>query len=347
MEQFGEFFSILSGDQRLALLMAVVLALGGIALATAGVWLAAMPESGLARWNRSYLARDLVMRVAGGASGDPAEIDALTRRLWQSYGWSFAGGGLGAAIGAGAIACLAVGVAGSLVNVVTSGPNLLEAVFFQGFTLGLALGYLLGTFIITRRVTVPVWTDLRRRRVNDYRAGWLGWGPFALAGLTILTLAIALFSQLPRQGAVSNELHIARNFLPTLPIPILAALAVWALLIPIIGALLCRWIAISPRALTSTDPRIALAADEMRRAISIGHVVSYTWVSSGLTLGAVAMVALTLASGLGDVLQWLLLILGGLAMALGISLNGLRGRLGGRVMGWPSLQSLLAELRMS
>jgi hypothetical protein len=344
MGQLGEYFSILSVDQRRALVMALVMALGGIALAAVGVWGVAMPESGLARWNRSYLARDLRAWGTDGASGNPAEIDALTRRLWQSYGWSLVGGGLGAIMGAGVTAGLALSAAGFLAGVMGDGPSLLETVVFQCFTLGLALGYLLGTLTVTRVATSLAWADLRRRRVSDYRTAWLGWGPFALAGASILLLIASLFSQSPTQSAVAREFRASHTFLAPPTIPSLAAMAVWALLIPVLGALLCHWIATSRRALTSTDPQIARAADEVRRAISIGQVVSYTWVTGGWTLASVTLVALAPAPGMSGVLQWLLGMLGILAFAFGGGLNGLRGRLGGRVTGWPSLRSLSTEM---
>ncbi len=112
MGQSGDFFfSVLSVDQHVALLKAVVMALGGIVLGAVGVWMIAMPESWLAWRNRSFLARDLRAWGAEGASGDPAEIDALTKRLWQSHGWSLVGGGLGAVLGAGVVVGLALNAA--------------------------------------------------------------------------------------------------------------------------------------------------------------------------------------------------------------------------------------------
>lgn len=302
------------------------------------------------------LLRDLMAWGAMVAYSNPAEVVGLTERFTKLVGWLLLGAGLGMVVASSALALLTPSVTGLSLGIMAE-VELGGALVYYGFALGATIGHLAGTYALTRVADGPAWADLRRRRASDYRAGWLAWGTFAMAGVTILPLAAMLIFQ-SRTPAGAVDATFATS--PPWPVPVIVAVMVWTLLIPTLGALLCRWIAASPRALTFTDPQVARAADEMRRAISIGLVTSLTWASGGLTLVGVAFGAVfMLITSLGPtaspllplvvlgilILLILLILLGMLAFAFGLILNALRGRLGGRLAGArPSLRVFLAEM---
>jgi hypothetical protein len=344
---YSQLFSLL--QHAVTLIAACAFAFVGGCVALAGVLALNAPRGWLARWADLRFPRDLMTWGAPPAYRSGAALEPLARRFVQLTGWLLLGGGLGLLVSSGALAWLAISVTRLSLGII-AGTWLSSAIMYFGFELGATLGHLAGTYAVTRVATGPTWADLRRRRVSDYRAGWLGWGPFALAGVAIAPLVAALF--LPpsvQAGGFESALF------PAWPVPVTSAVLVWALLIPTLSALLCRWLATSPRALTFADPQIARAADELRRATGISIVTSFTWMSCGITLMGVAFGApFTLVASFSPAatpllplvvfgILILLSLLGMLALLFGISLSLLRGRLGGRLAHTrPSLEYVLS-----
>ncbi len=324
------------------LFFSCISALIGLGFAAFGLWLLVSPGSLQSQSSSQGFGRNLTAWGATAGNAVPTEMEALHRRFIQLGGWSALGAGLGWTVTTVAQAWLAIGAPGPLASLTGSG-DLPSAILYQSFTLGWALGHLAGSYIVTRVATGPAWADLRRRRASDYRAAWLGWGPFALLGVT-LALLTAMYRMLPHIRITGPSESQPWQTVPT--VPLLPALAVWALLIPCLGALLCRWIATSPRKMTASDPQVARALDERWRAFSIGMVTSYTWVSCGITLTAVADMAsqnLTTPLSLPGFALDALSFLGLAATGFGIGLNVLRGRLGGRLADTrPSLEHVLS-----
>ncbi len=354
MGSYSQLFSLLQNMVALiaacafALLGGCITLVGALVINTSG-WMAR-------RFYPRQLLRDLMAWGAMVAYSNPAEVVGLVERFTQLTGWLLLGGGLGMLAASGALAFLASSVTGLSLGI-EAGTFLGSAIVYYGFALGATIGHLAGTYAVTRVATGPAWADLRRRQVSDYRASWLGWGSFALAGVTILPLVVTLFLQPRIQAQPRIQDGAMDTLFPSWPTPIIVAVIVWALLVPTLGALLCRSIATSPRALTFSDPQVARAADELRRAISIGFVTSLTWASGGLTLTSVGLGApFTLIASFNPATTplpplvvfgslILLSLLGMLALGFGISLGLLRGRLGGRLAGArPSLQVFLAEM---
>jgi hypothetical protein len=319
--------------RQAALFFPSISALIGLCVAGFGVWLIVSPKELQSRSALQRFWRDLTTWGVTPRDPDSAEIETLHKWFIQLAGWSLFGAGLCGTVASAALAWLAIGASGALASVAGS-ADLHGTVLYQSFALGWTLGYLAGSYTVTRVASALAWADLRRRRVSDYRAGWLGWGQFALVGVT-LALLMMMYLKLPHIRFTGASESQPWQTLPN--VPLLPALALWALLIPSLGALLCRWIATSPRTMTASDPQVARAADERWRAFSIGIVTGYTWVSCGITLTAVANMAslnLTIPLSLPGLALDALSFLGVAASSFGLVLNVLRGRLGGKATGW-------------
>lgn len=313
-----------------ALGMLAVIALVGLVAAALGALVATWPNGWLGRRNDRYVLRALANWGALDArDADQAEVVRLARHFTRLNGWAVAGGGLGAALGAVLTGALALALTGALSGVIGDLSTLFITIFYQGFMLGVTAGYLAATRAVTGE-TGAVWAGLRPRRVSDYRAGWLAWGTWALALLAIAPLAAVVALRLPLRLDIGSGPVVEQAG------PWALTIAVWALAIPALAALACHWIVASPRTLSARDPRMARAADEMRRALAINLALGVTWITCGLTLMTVSEVtALTLSQAFAPVgiAVDLLFLAGLLANLFGLGLNMLHGRLGGRVTG--------------
>lgn len=282
------------------------------------------------RWlPRATMTRDLDAWNSG-ITQTTQQRDLILRQLTVSLGWEAFGGGMGLLLATVGVCVVALGLTGALSSLIAGGASVLAILQFQGVALGMTLGFLIGSWRATHRIpTLRPYADLRRRRPSDYRAWWVAWAP-ALSALCAVGPLWLLATQTPH---VTFTLGAQRWLFPTAPV--VGALHGAGVLIPVVATLCVRWLVASPRTLLAADPEAARGADDYRRALGIGSILGWAWMSSGNLLQSVMMIAT--ASGVGREqpivapLLTAIYFLGTASFLAGIGVIALHGRLGGRL----------------
>jgi hypothetical protein len=244
--------------------------------------------------------------------------------------------GIAVALGAAGSGALALRATGALLGLSALGGYPLLVAVYLGALGGMALGTGLGVVRVRRAARRQVaYGDLRQRQLADYRSPLLRWLlPASIACQVIVTALVAstLGARLKIQLVDGSQIAIAPSFWT------LAVLPALSLLVFVLGEVLLTYLATLPRLLLTRNPQLAQPADNMVRARTI-------CTAQGLVLLVVA--ALSQA-------QWYLLLhnvtptlpvldgilLGDALLAFALFAGGLlafnsRGRLGGRLTGWP------------
>jgi len=179
--------------------------------------------------------------------------------------------------------------------------------------------------------------DLRRRRLDDYRSSLL----LLLPVLLLAATAWATLSLLPTFG---GQLYIEpvgyeRIRIPYQPL-VLALLPTAMVVVVTMAEVIMRRIVALPRLLVTADPAAALHADEMIRALAI-TVVQSSMLETLAFLGYAQWSLLSdnlfahhsygAAHGIVGSYPFLALVV----FLLGVLLTNCRGRIGGRITGWP------------
>ena len=198
----------------------------------------------------------------------------------------------------------------------------LWVVFCMGLVVGSSLGYAVGFKRAKQEVHRKVtYADLRQRYLSDYRSSEFRWllGLFVILNVVLLlVLPFLLGPQPPAYSDAWEEVIIV-------------------LVLFILGEVFMTRIALMPRLVVTTDPTVAQHADDLLRALVIGEIHSkvlqgigallfvqwfllYRWLFSSPIFVAIQIIITVL---------WLLCFIP----------TGLRtrdkGRLGGRITGWP------------
>ena len=232
----------------------------------------------------------------------------------------------------------------AIVTVLTGDPSFAptpETSYVAYFSLslcGYGIGYILGVRRLHAGQRVGVaYGDLRRRRLDDYRSSLL----LLLPVLLLAATAWATLSLLPTFG---GQLYIEpvgyeRIRIPYQPL-LLALLPSAMVVVAAVAEVIMRRIVALPRLLVTADPAAALHADEMIRALAITVVQSGTletlaflgyaqW--SLLSDNLFAHHSYGAAHGIVGSYPFLALVV----FLLGVLLTNCRGRIGGRITGWP------------
>lgn len=336
----------LTVDQGLvALIGLLVLGACGVVAIALGAAVHRWPNG---RWfakRRQQLLRELASWLGGAPANAAAvaQVDRLATQFTVLSGWSLIGMGVGILAAVAAVAGFANITTGTLASLVTNGGALIYAFSFQVISLGVMLGFALGTRLTRHSGTSrqrPSYGDLRRRRPSDYRAAPLGWGLFLVASYSV-ALCVLMGLRVQRIAIALDGAHWSWSA----PLA-LGALALLAALNPLTATAFVRWAATSPRAMVDDDALGARGADDFRRAQTIGVIQAYAWQSSAWTLLAIAdITAQNIQVGVGAPTRTLLevvvvamwnvaFLLAGAALLVGTIVTLLRGRLGGRVTGW-------------
>jgi hypothetical protein len=296
------------------------------------------PQSGFV-WGKRQRAEILHKWIPSLRWAHPwLQID-LFNQATRLNGWALCGAGVGLA--AGFVGLGAIGLALSEFN----GFGTLEILVILELpcatlpaALGAALGFKFGARALRRGHQAPAASAWEPRRVADYRAAWLD-GTFALIALIIAIACAIIAIRFPQ---------LAFAFLnpPDAPappaLPALVFIAAFALLGPVVSWLAARWIAAAPPVITTPYSGIANDAEDYVRAQIIAYTIPFTWRSCGwlmMSLGMVVTQTLVLddtgPGALGFGLGMLFLLLGFVVLMLGSLVGLLRGRMGGRRVGWP------------
>ena len=266
------------------------------------------------------------------------QID-LFNQVTRLNGWAMCGVGVGLA--AGFVGLGAIGLALSEFN----GFGALELLVILELpcatlpaALGAALGFRFGARALRRAHQAPAASAWEPRLVADYRAAWLDWA-FALIAL-IIAIACAIIALGFPQLAFAFLNPPGAPAPPALPA--LVFIAALALLGPVVSWLAAHWIAAAPPVITTPYSGIANDAEDYVRAQVIAYANPFTWRSCGwlmLSLGMVVTQTLVFDNAgpgaLGFDLGMLFLLLGFIVLMLGSLIGLLRGRMGGRRVGWP------------
>lgn len=320
-------------DQNLfALSMIGLFAVVGCAFLVYGVLLLTHRMDGT-RFMQSRRLRNELWAWSASAPLSSAQSASLMRQFAALTGWAIVGYGLGLLLASGAIVALALQLTGSLASLIASGSYLLGVVEFLGAALGFTMGYLLGTWRVTRHLPADqTYGDLRVRRPRDYRAPWVAWAPVA-----VMLCGVAPLWLLATQTTHITLTLCGRSWTyPTAPtVGVFVGLGALTLAV----AWICvRWLAESPRTLLAADPQAARGADDLRRAVGIGTVLGLTWMASGDLLQSAMSMATSSGAGahqpMTAPLLFVLYLIGTATFIGGVILFALRGRLGGRLTGW-------------
>jgi hypothetical protein len=195
-------------------------------------------------------------------------------------------------------------------------------VFWMGLVLGGSLGYALGFKRAKQEIHRKVaYADLRQRNLSDYRSSSFRWllGLFVVLNVVLLLVLPFLLGLQPLTYSDAWA----------------GAIIVFVLFI--LGEVFMTRIALMPRLVVTTDPTVAQRADDLLRALVIGEIHSqvlrgigfllcvqwfllYRWLLSSPVFVGIQIII---------TLLWLLCFIP----------TGLRtrdkGRLGGRLTGWP------------
>jgi hypothetical protein len=198
----------------------------------------------------------------------------------------------------------------------------LWVVFWMGLVAGGSLGYALGFKHARQEVHRKVtYADLRQRYLSDYRSSGFRWLLGLFVVLNVILLLVLPFLLGPRSPAYSDAWE--------------EVIIVFVLFI--LGEVFMTGITLMPRLVVTTDPTVAQRADDLLRALVIGEIHSkvlqgigfllfvqwfllYRWLLSSPVFVAIQIII---------TVPWLLCFIP----------TGLRtrdkGRLGGRITGWP------------
>ncbi|HEX8982414.1 MAG TPA: hypothetical protein VF792_06590 [Ktedonobacterales bacterium] len=287
---------------------------------------------GEAKSREIVVRRELTLWGVGAHDLEDETGRELARRLMRLSYWTIMGTGLGwlcANIGLCSVAYAFT----SSVAILFSNSYLVLVTEYLFVSIGCALGATFGVYFETRgSPPTTAYSDVRRRRVQDYCAWWLGLAPVASSALAIATLW-QIFTQ-------SSEIRLSEGdtYILAPSLPVVVALLVVAALVPVLSALCIQWIVASPRMLLAANPIAAQSADDYRRATAIETILGSAWIASGCLLQAVVSIDLHHYVAHGRTMMANLLsvpfFLGGLICILGGALLFLRGRLGGTLTGW-------------
>lgn len=323
--------------------VALFLALPGVFLVVYG-WMLIANRPRRLPWmgNRLRFAYQLADWYDKGTFQTEAQFEEIRLQLRSLAGWAIVGGGLGWLLFASGFVASAIFLTTEQRRALMTVPMGLPIIAAQGVSLGLTVGYLIGSAIATHRSPhAPTYADLRPRRPSDYFARWLPWVPVCVSVYACAILALLAYQVDHIRLSVDDSAWSVPTML------ILGVFVATALVINGIGLTSIRWIAISPRTLLSSNTQAARGADNFRRATGIGSILQMTWMSSAYLLMAATSIVTTpgapidhtsptsfmdVAPVLGAMGFNFLLIIP--VLVGGSMIAAFQGRLGGTLTGW-------------
>lgn len=266
----------------------------------------------------------------------PNVMDDVKRCWGLLFGLALLGAGIALVLVLVGNAIITFSTTGSLLaSSVLHGYPLL-ALIYLGFSLGSGAGSIVGVWRLRHATTRGItYSELHRRSLSDYRLTLLRWIPVAL--LVILVAETALLGQhlgpmLQLNLLGGTDISLPNSFF------VLGALPGAMLLTLFVSEYLLMRLALLPRLLVTADLTLARRADDMLRSAVIG-LVQFCELAVIGTLGLaqqfMLMQNLVARHGAYDALLTGVYVFAVAVQSLGILIPALRGRLGGRVTGWP------------
>lgn len=215
-------------------------------------------------------------------------------------------------------------------------------IFYFCFSVGCGLSGMFAVWRLRKTTKRQItYADLRRRRLSDYRSGFLRWLPLAILAETIafswfFTPHLGSMLRLLQSGSVPLDVPNSLWLISIIPCAIVV--------VSVLAELLMARIARLSRLLVTSDPEVSQRADDMLRAMVIGTVQAYVLLTVtllGILQGNLIMRSLW-ASGywqmgnrpysiIADIFFLLLILTLGIGSVWIVTYDPF----GGKVAGWP------------